>query len=207
MRYCLFFYWRNFICARNKFLWINKITSLRDLRNVPNYFFLWEVNLKDLTSSQIEKTSSQYCFDTLTNTKLRMFFKGEKDSFSSDDWASVFYFLNINLIGLRSQNISENKKKWCNFASSIFDVATNLIFISSMLALRSLIPNAASFIPREILWENTRMKHVFLSKLSKASCPESSHFHSSSRPWRSRDRSNKCRRYSVVTGSVRGSFL
>ena len=127
MRYCLFFYWRNFICARNKFLWINKITSLRDLRNVPNYFFLWEVNLKDLTSSQIEKTSSQYCFDTLTNTKLRMFFKGENNSFSSDDWASVFYFLNINLIGLRSQNISEDKKKQCNFSSSIFDVATNLI--------------------------------------------------------------------------------
>ena len=143
MRYCLFFYWRNFICARNKFLWINKINSPRDLRNVPNYSFLSKVNLMDLTSSKIENTSFPLnivlTHTHLTNTKLRIFFKGDNNSFSSDDWASVFYFLNINLIGLRSQNISEDPKKKCHFALSILDVVTNLIFISSMPSLRSLV--------------------------------------------------------------------
>ena len=89
----------------------------------------------DLTSSKIENTSFPLnivlTHTHLTNTKLRIFFKGDNNSFSSDDWASVFYFLNINLIGLRSQNISEDPKKtvsfclehpWCGNKSNFYFV-------------------------------------------------------------------------------------
>ena len=138
IRYCLFFYWKNSICARNKFLWINKINPPWDLRNVPNYFFLWKVNLKDLTSSKIENIFSQLCFlhfcKQIRNI-IDNIFKCENKSFSSVDWVSVLYFLNINLIGLRSPNISENKKKHCHFALSIFDVVANLIFSLSIPSL------------------------------------------------------------------------
>ena len=117
------------ICARNKFLWINKINPPWDLRNVPNYFFLWKVNLKDLTSSKIENTFSQLCFlhfcKQIRNI-IDNIFKCENKSFSSVDWVSVLYFLNIKLIGLRSPNISENKKTlsfclehlWCGSKSN-----------------------------------------------------------------------------------------
>ena len=145
------FYWRNFICARNKFLWINKINSPRDLRNVPNYSFLSKVNLMDLTSSKIENTSFPLnivlTHTHLTNTKLRIFFKGDNNSFSSDDWASVSYFLNINLIGLRSQNISEDPKKtasfclehpWCGNKS-------NFYFVYAGTPQSRLVTNCASY--------------------------------------------------------------